>query len=117
MAGTAERLSASPLVQYGRAVGSFLAVALVRLALEPTLKGRIPFLLFLPAILYSSWFGGFGPGALALLFAGAFGTYLISDDFPWQANGVENGIALRIFLDSSTLVLFLAKSMRRLTDR
>jgi two-component system sensor kinase FixL len=51
---------------------------LVRAFLTPYLGDNVPFLLFFPAILFASWYGGFWPGTLATVLSGAaaFATFM-----------------------------------------
>jgi two-component system sensor kinase FixL len=58
----------------GRYLVAFASVALsllVRAVLAPYLGDHVPFLLFYPAILFASWYGGFWPGTLATVLSGA----------------------------------------------
>jgi len=50
---------------YAFAVIVVTAAILLRRLLEPWLGTNVPYLLFFPAILVASWWGGFGPGAVA----------------------------------------------------
>jgi signal transduction histidine kinase len=51
--------------RYGMAVLAAVLALLARLPLEPLLGESAPFLLFFPAIMVASWFGGVGPGLAA----------------------------------------------------
>jgi PAS domain S-box-containing protein len=53
------------LAPYGVAVLSVALAAVVRLELDPLLGEIAPLLLFAIAVILTSWFGGFWPGALA----------------------------------------------------
>src|SRR5947209_4937822 len=52
---------------YGFAVIATAGSLLLRLALQRWMKDDGPFLFFAPAVVFSAWFGGFGPGVLATL--------------------------------------------------
>jgi len=56
---------------------------LVRMALHPWVKDDGPFLFFAPAVMFSAWFGGFGPGLLATA-AGA----MIADYYLLEPRGM-----------------------------
>lgn len=76
-----ERGIPRPWVGYGIAVGS-VAVALgVRLLLAPVLLDQSAFLLFLPAVLIASAFGGAGPGTVATMLGVVLGL-IVLPDFP-----------------------------------
>src|SRR5205085_669146 len=57
----------SPLTQYAFAVASVSLIALLRAALHPSLGVRSQHVLFLPAVLVATFYGGAGPGLLALV--------------------------------------------------
>ena len=59
------------MARYIVAVGSVAASAALRTLLDPHLGGSAPFLLFFPAIILSSWYGGFWPGVVATVLAAA----------------------------------------------
>src|SRR5690242_1020880 len=50
---------------YALAVVAVAAAALVHGALGPVWSGRVPFVLFYPAVVFVAWFAGRGPGLLA----------------------------------------------------
>jgi two-component system, LuxR family, sensor kinase FixL len=57
---------------------ALLAVAtslLFRLTLQPWLGVKIPYLQFFPAIMCAAWFGGFGPGLLAVALSTALAVF------------------------------------------
>jgi signal transduction histidine kinase len=56
----------SLLDRYGFALLAAAAALLARLALDPLLGDRLPFLLACVAVAAAAWHGGFGPSALAL---------------------------------------------------
>ena len=57
---------ASPL-RYGIALLSVILATTIRLALYPLLGDRFPFLTFFVAIVFTAWYGGFGPSLMALV--------------------------------------------------
>jgi len=69
------------LVRYGIVLVSVAAAFVIRLALTPLVRDEAAFLLFVPAVLVSSAFGGFGPGVAATVLSTLLGFYLHSD-FP-----------------------------------
>lgn len=56
-----------PFARFGVAVLAVLIAGLSRYAMSPLLGNRVPFLLFFPAIVVSSWYGGLWPGLLTTL--------------------------------------------------
>jgi two-component system CheB/CheR fusion protein len=57
----------SRLARYAVAVFAVLVALLARLALDPLVGNRIPFLFFAIAVVAVAWHGGFGPSFLTLL--------------------------------------------------
>jgi two-component system sensor kinase FixL len=52
--------------RYAAALLAVVASLLFRLSFQPWLGVKVPYLQFFPAILFAAWFGGFGPGLLAV---------------------------------------------------
>jgi len=63
--------------RYGVAVAAALVALLLRLVLTPLLGEQSPFILFWPAIIASSLYGGFGPGLLATALTAVLGAYFL----------------------------------------
>ncbi len=95
--------------RYGAALVSWAVALGVTLALEPYLE-RVLFLFFWPAVLFTAWFGGFGPALLASVLS------TLSVDFfflpPVGSVGLESPA------DIAPLLLFVLLSafVSRLTD-
>src|SRR3954467_11374142 len=69
-------------LRYGIAPISVALAAAVRLALDPLLGDRLPFLAFIVAIGVTSWYGGLGPSLLAVALS-----WLAADHFLLQPRG------------------------------
>ncbi|HEX2642120.1 MAG TPA: ATP-binding protein [Thermoanaerobaculia bacterium] len=69
------------LRRYGVAVATVAAALLARLLLTPYLLEAAPLLLFVPAILWASWYGGSGPGLLATGLSVLGGAYFFLPPF------------------------------------
>jgi sigma-B regulation protein RsbU (phosphoserine phosphatase) len=54
-------------LRYGSAVAAVVAATLLCLLLDPILEGHLYYLWFLLALLFTAWYGGFRPSALAFL--------------------------------------------------
>jgi hypothetical protein len=52
--------------RYLLAAGFALLALALRVLLEPVLHLQVPFLTFFAAVVTSTWYGGLGPGALAI---------------------------------------------------
>ncbi len=64
---------------YGIAIFAIAAGLAVELALADVLQGRGSYLLFIPAVLVASAFGGWGPGLVATALGAFFGLFIIRD--------------------------------------
>ena len=86
-------------IDYGVAVGtSVVAFAISRSLHRPLLK-LSPFILFYAAVAVSSWFGGFGPGLLAVVIGTAVTDYYLFEP--------RSSLLLHEPLDTVTLLIFL----------
>jgi signal transduction histidine kinase len=71
-------------LRYGLAIAAVAVVLGLKLALVPWVEHDTPFLLFFAAVLVASWFGGLGPGLLAVVISAAASAYFFMrpyDDF------------------------------------
>jgi PAS domain S-box-containing protein len=68
-------------VRYGTAVVAVAVVLFLKLQIAPLFKTTSPFLLFLGAVLFSSWLGGVGPGLLSTLLAVLAADYFFISPF------------------------------------
>lgn len=76
--GAARSVSASkrPLrLRYGVAIAAVAVAFALRMALFGTLETRLAFAFFLPAAMIAAWYGGLGPGLLAVVLGLLLGDY------------------------------------------
>lgn len=99
--------SESALVRYGISVFAMVAALLIRIALSPILEYEYPLITLLPAVLFSAWFGGLGPGLL-VTFLSAIGAWL----FIYTPINTDKQ-RLGLFLAISILVCLLIEALRR----
>ncbi|BDI30448.1 hypothetical protein CCAX7_24990 [Capsulimonas corticalis] len=79
--------------------GSILLAACIRHSLTPILGRRAPFIMFLPAVVFSAWVGGWGGALMALIVSALLGSYLFISP--------QNTLAVPDQIDQTTLVIFL----------
>lgn len=99
----------SSYTRYGVAVISVL----LSLLLLPLWGNRSPFLLFIPAVMVSSHYGGLGPGILATILGGLLGLRFLPQ---WSQESVLNPyfgdlLRLGVFFAIGALVSFLNKRL------
>jgi PAS domain S-box-containing protein len=96
------------------AVACVGTAALIRFAADPWLGRSVPYLMYYPAVMLASWYGGFWPGVLATaLSAGAAAFwYLVPGGAFWS---IETGgaVAVGLFTVNGVVVARLGEYMRR----
>src|SRR5881296_2119300 len=102
---------AHAVLRYVTAGLAVLLAAAVHALLDPFWGGRIPFVLFYPAVVFVPWFAGVGPGLLATLLSALLVTRV------WlgtPAIGVEGFvIALALFVGAGVTVSLLVAARAR----
>ncbi len=107
-------MSSPILRRYGVAVAAVGFVLIVKVPLESLIGSGPPLILFIPALTFSAWFGGFGPGMLATALGVLACNYFYFP--PIGSLRVESGydrFQLGVFLVEGTLTSVL---MRQLID-
>jgi PAS domain S-box-containing protein len=110
--GVRETTMPTAILRYGVAiltvVVAFLMTWLFRAVLEPTV-----FLLFLPAVLVSAWYGGLKPGLVAtFLSTWIIGFFLLQPRFEFTLSWTDS-LRLLVFVSVATLISALSESRKR----
>ena len=106
-------------VRYGVAVSIIVVAALLRMALT-SLVGptELAFSIFLPAILFAAWFGGFRAGALSTVLSALAADYYFTQPVgSFRIHNRSDEASLLIFLVLGFGMAWLAHSQRRAVDR
>jgi len=107
-------MSVSRLHRYSFAATAVVAAVLVRVALHPWLGDSTPYLLFFPAIMAASWYGGFGPGLFATAVSAlAAVVWFVGPSGPQGLGNPGNDIALVFFIATGALIARLNENLRR----
>ncbi len=102
---------ASPL-RYGIALLSVILATAIRLALDPLLGNRFPLFAFFVAIVFTAWYGGFGPSFLALVLSWWSADYfLLHRHGSLSSFEIKSHIAFPFFTLGLTVIL-LFESVR-----
>ena len=105
-------------ISYGVALLMTATAAAGALVLEQPLLRISPFLLFYAAVAISSWFGGTGPGLLAVgLGAVTTSVILLPPYGQLQMNPVEAAARLCLFIAVGALIACLNGALRRANER
>jgi len=90
------------------------AAALIRLAADPWLGRSVPYLMYYPAVMIASWYGGFWPGVLATVMSAAAALVWHLDPARafWPIN-TDEAVAIALFTINGIVVARLGEYMRR----
>jgi signal transduction histidine kinase len=103
----------SPLGQSAWAVGAVTTAVLIRFVLQPWLSGNVPYLLFFPAIMIASTYGGLGAGLLAtFLSAGAAALWFVDPGRTAPFPNPGETIAFALFIAIGVVIARLHESLR-----
>src|SRR6478672_5433194 len=98
------RLRSSPAICFAATILTVAVAAALRIAFNPWVGSRLPFMTFYPAIMICGWFGGMWPGILASVLSTAIAY------FEWfgaagSFSGTSAGDALGLFVFTATGVM------------
>jgi two-component system, chemotaxis family, CheB/CheR fusion protein len=102
------------LAGYAVAVVSIFAAVGAYLLLEPVLAGRAPFVTLFLAIAFAAWYGGLGPGLLALA-CGAFAVAWIIMPSLASASAAAIAVMLALYMLVAFIVIYLIGNARKNT--
>jgi C4-dicarboxylate-specific signal transduction histidine kinase len=89
--------AASLLIRYGAALVCVTAALTLTLLLQQFSVGRPTLFLFFAAIVVSTWFGGSGPGVVAVLLSVPAGLYFYAVSLGSFGSRIENAVLLLLF--------------------
>ena len=106
------QVTRSPILRYGVALLTvalaLLLTRLFRVVLEPTV-----FLLFLPAVMVSAWYGGTKPGLTATFLSGLVIAFFLLSPHLGLTIGWADALRIMVFVVVATLISALSGSRRR----
>jgi PAS domain S-box-containing protein len=104
----------APAFRYLIGVAAIGISVLLRLALAPILGDKFVYILHFPAVMFSAWYGGLGPGLLATALAALHSaTYLLPPALTVQVTGAADVLSLVIFILIGIFISALNESARR----
>src|SRR5690242_17042209 len=108
----------SPFVRSAVPVLSAISAAAAGAALHSLFGYRMPLITFFPAVIFSAWFGGFGPGLVATFASAGLVAYL------WfvplllsHASNPGDVVALLLFVSIGLVISSVSESMHRATTQ
>ena len=102
--------------RYGIALVAVLLAVLLRLALDPVLRQASPFMLLVPAVMISAWYGGMGPGLLATCLGAAAGDYFLLEPAGFSRT-VHNLSRVGVFSLVGVQISWLSGALHRARGR
>jgi K+-sensing histidine kinase KdpD len=100
--------------RYAIAIAAAVLAILVRLALDPVLGVRFPYITLFPAIMLSAWLGGLGPGVVATLLSGVAAVYFWNAPEPsWAVTEKGELIGVVLFVAVGATISLLNEVWRR----
>src|SRR5579862_9291580 len=107
-----------PWSGYGIAIASVAIMAAIRFSLNSWLEEQSRFILFLPAIMIASWYGGMRSAMLALGLGAGFGVYFSE---PWKhpapAPHLEDTLALALYVMAGLMIALVNETERQAKQR
>ena len=105
-------------MRYLIAIVTSVLAALANAALWPEFGSRYPLIAFYPAIIVSSWFGGFWPGALSTALTASVAALIwFAPQSLTHASRQGDAIALGLFVAIGLMVAALYEALSRRTRR
>lgn len=107
------RVRRSWLLRYGVAVVAVTLALLLKLLLAPLLETESPFLLFFAAVMISTWYGGRGPGLLAIALATLVSDYFfLSPLYSLFEHSLGQSLRLGLFVLEGGLISWLVAALQ-----
>jgi K+-sensing histidine kinase KdpD len=101
------------LYRYGIVTVAIISTLALRLMLGPVLEYKNHFVIYMPAVILSTWYGGLLPGILAFLLGGIAGTIFFSmPAFAFHWSQPSSFLGLIFYFLSSGFILFLTQAQR-----
>src|SRR5262249_8849413 len=110
---------ASRSVRYGAALLSVGVATLLRFSLNRFLgSSAVPFITFFPAVVFSAWIGGLGPGLLALALGAVLADYLfLLPAYSFALPDPTDLWSLGMFLVSGLCIAAIGEAQHRARQR
>ena len=100
------------VVRYSSAVASTGLATVARLALDPFLGARFPFVTYYAAVLFTAWYGGAGPAILAVVLGSLLSGYLFIAPLLSFRIAVDAALGLALFNAAGLAVIFYTRDRR-----
>jgi signal transduction histidine kinase len=109
--------SAPAWLRYGCALALVALDSVLKAMLVPVSAGNFRLMTFYPAVILSSWLGGFGPGVVAILASVTAAAYWLSPPDSFRVASPHDIAALVLFSGVGTLIAAVIETLRRTRRR
>ncbi len=100
------------LWRYGAAVGVVLAMFALRYVLFGALIDRLVFTVFVPAALVAAWYGGIGPGLVAMILGLLLGDFFfLSPRYSLGPLGIKASLGVGVYVVTTAVCVILCERM------
>ena len=108
-----EQPAPRPMIhRYGLAIASVILAWLAREALTRAIgPTALPYITFFPAVAWAAWYGGLGPGLLAVALSALVANWFFV--VPLYSLRVDNVVTVLAFPVASGIILFAIEAMHR----
>ena len=101
-------------IRYMVAAVSVGIVALFRLSLDPWIEEQGRFILFLPAVLFASWYGGYNAALVALALGALVGEVLFTLPMTFSVHSPFNsGVGVVLYCTAGLMITWVNELQRR----
>lgn len=98
--------------RYAVALAAVLALVLMRLVLAPVFGDHFRFMMLLPAVVFSAWYGGVGAGLVATVLSAGAATYLFLEPrYTFAIENTEDFTALCAFVLVGGFISLLSENL------
>lgn len=97
--------------RYSVAVLAVAIALLVKLLLDPLNKIESPFIIFLPSVIVSAWYGGWDSGILATAIAALANYLLLFEIYSQQGTSLGQNLQLGLFVLETVLISWLISAL------
>src|SRR4051812_6137885 len=102
-----------PQVPYAVAAASVLLATLARWLLNPALGDHFPFVTYFVALLFTAWYGGLGPAALAIALGALSAAYFfIPPRGSLALRGLDNQVGMALYLVVGAFSALLSEALQ-----
>lgn len=110
-------VTSNRLAAYAVSLTVLAGALLLRVLLEPVLRGQLPFITIIPAVGFAAWHGGLGPGLATTVAGGLAAEAFLLEPFGSMVVSQRGAvIGLVLYSVTSLVIVAMFDSLRRMSD-